>query len=80
MDNKSGFQISGRGDDGITGFASAPGSNNLSAILQNGRTACAVNGSIHPTATHQRSVGRIDDGVRFYPGDITFDEFYFSVH
>jgi hypothetical protein len=79
MDNKSGFQISSRGDDGITGFASAPGSNNPSAILQNGRTACAVDGTIHPTATHQRSIGRINDGVRFYLSYITFYEFYFSV-
>jgi hypothetical protein len=52
-------QVKSRGQFGFTGAAAVQGA----ALIKQHRTGGGVNGAIHPAATEQRGVGRIDNCV-----------------
>src|SRR5919106_5475628 len=44
------------------------------ALLEDLRSASPMNGSVHSAPTHQRRVGRVDDGIGELLGDVALDQ------
>lgn len=75
VDDPLAGQVACGGDDGFTGAAAAAPVAYVCTLFENLRTAGPVNGTIHAATAHEAVSGCVDDGIYFYLGDISFDDF-----
>ena len=66
MEDVPGRQVPARRQLRIAGLAAAQ----LAALLEDGRAAGAVNGTVDAAAAEQRRVGGVDDRVHFLLRDV----------
>jgi len=76
MDHISGGQVAGCGNDGLSNRAAALAVPDPAAFFQDRGATGGMYRSVHATAAQQGGIGRIDDGVYLYFGDIAFEDMY----
>jgi len=70
VDDIPGLQFAGRGNYGLTGGTAA----DLPALVHNGRPAGPVDGPVHSGSPGQSGVGGVDDGLRFFLGNVSLNQ------